>query len=1017
MQEQVALVILTLSLAARAGAEARIALVRDGTAVAGIVVAERPTRSAQFAAAELQYHIHKISGAKLPIVRGHKAVEGGRVLVGESELTRALGLRASDFQSQEYVIRFLPDTVVLMGRDHEDHGQIDYAKGTGLPDYFENHASVYAVYDFLERCCGVRWYLPTELGLVCPSKRTVIVSGANVRRAPVMKWRTYRYMFPRDYTRALWGDTMRGQRHGPTFSMRDKILWEHRMRLGGERFKAHHSFYGYHNRFFKTHPEWFARGYPERKTPPQMCYSSPDFVQQVIRDARDYFDGKGRQPGAVAEGNYFGLGALDNHLWCKCRRCRARTLIRKAPHFSNRTASDYWWGFVNEVSRAIKRSHPGKFVASLAYSDYALYPSSLRVESNVAVQMCLHTNNWWCPAMERSDLRVLDDWVKDKGRRLYLYLYYEFPWGVAVSRQFRCFPGFSMHTIARQMRLFHERGVRGFYYVPALMAEWQPNPLMDQLSTYVFMKLADDPGLDVDAMLDEFFARYYGAAGEPMKKLVTEIEETYSRPANYPKEVREEDRGFHQTEEIAWQWLGTKERMQTFGELMRQALDAARTDHERQRVRLFEDGVWRYMQAGRELYFEHKGKTRLPPPILRVPRSREPLPEGDVAKVDWSRAAVLGFRTTMGDVCPRKLQARVLHDTKFLYVEFEERGADTRGLVSRDDVWQGDDWEVFFARQRGRPYRQIGINPRGLHIGLDYPEKGERVWPTGATVISELSGDRWAARLAVPLADIAAERWAPGDRLYMNFARVTAKRAVFVWSPTFEPGLHVLSRLGEVRLTEETEAVPGWWQIPGKTCVAAYQAVDVGSFAASLVNMANPDANGLAPVGHPPTWSAPRGWTFSASRSGHFETGTWPRPGYTLAVRYANAASGIPVGADGSGYRDMFVQPTGDRIWWRYGGGQTKWSSPGCTDGVLILAGQTGYRDGAVDIADIAGEWSATGVGWATFFIGARNKMGKPLNSFSGDILAVAIYSDALTADEVAHLTRRMAAISSRTSR
>ena len=81
MREQVALVILTLPLAARAGAEVRITLVRNGAAVAGIAVAERPTRSAQFAAAELQYHIHKISGAKLPIVRGHKAVEGGRVLV------------------------------------------------------------------------------------------------------------------------------------------------------------------------------------------------------------------------------------------------------------------------------------------------------------------------------------------------------------------------------------------------------------------------------------------------------------------------------------------------------------------------------------------------------------------------------------------------------------------------------------------------------------------------------------------------------------------------------------------------------------------------------------------------------------------------------------------------------------------------------------------------------------------------------------------------------------------------
>jgi hypothetical protein len=87
-----------------------------------------------------------------------------------------------------------------------------------------------------------------------------------------------------------------------------------------------------------------------------------------------------------------------------------------------------------------------------------------------------------------------------------------------------------------------------------------------------------------------------------MKQFYLKIEEIYSNPENYPSFIRTTDRQYHQTERIAWEYLGTRERMRQLGKLMQDAKQRAETDLERQRVRLWEEGVWEYMREGRRKY-------------------------------------------------------------------------------------------------------------------------------------------------------------------------------------------------------------------------------------------------------------------------------------------------------------------------------------------------------------------------------------------------------------------------------
>ena len=137
-----------------------------------------------------------------------------------------------------------------------------------------------------------------QIGLVCPKTPTLAVHGVEIRRAPSM---LHRWITPGPLY--LPGPPQKAPEQ-------DVQLWKLRMRIGGQNFWVCHLFYGYYDRFLTTHPDWFAQGYAGQ--PPQMCYTHPGFIRQVVQDARDYFDGKGIKSGATAVGDVFGLVPMDN---------------------------------------------------------------------------------------------------------------------------------------------------------------------------------------------------------------------------------------------------------------------------------------------------------------------------------------------------------------------------------------------------------------------------------------------------------------------------------------------------------------------------------------------------------------------------------------------------------------------------------------------------------------------------------------------------------------------------------
>lgn len=710
-----------------------------------------------------------------------------RGLIDEVRLSRVVRAPA-DCAGGPYALD--ADTTVLYHFD-EDRGEpVNAARPatmTGpLPGLFDDRGTLDATYEFLERYCEVRWYAPTEIGTVCPRRATLVVRGPGLRRAPDM---IHRWITPT-------AEYMPGP--PDTVPARDLQLWKLRMRIGGRNFWVCHSFYGYYDRFLKDHPDWFAQGYGTQQ-PPQMCYTNPEFIAQVVQDARDYFDGKGAKPGATAAGDVFGLVPMDNNSWCKCPRCQAEMnqAQRSNQQFNNGKASDYIFSFVNKVAREVRKTHPHKWIGALAYSDYAYYPQKCQVEPNVIVQTCLHTRNWWCPSMEVNDRKVLDEWRRNcPDRPLYLWLYYCFPALNAQSGSYAYFPGYFAHTVVKQMKWYHARGVQGIFMEHS--SECGQSYLMDQLEFYVTLKLADDPALDGDKLIEEFFTRYYGAAARPMRELYLRIEDTFSNPKYYPVEIQQSLSHQHQNETLAWGSLGTEQRMAEFQKLMDRAKAAAQRPEEKERVALFERGQWDYMVEGRRRYLSHlKGRAQAPPEV-QVPRVADA--RGDCAALDWSQVKQLGgWGGLAGDATGRRLETRVAHDGRFLYVQLSEQ-LDPAALVAGGQVFDGDDWELFFAPKRNAPYRQLCVGPTGRSVAIAWRERSS-TWESAAAVTCDRSAGRWTARVALPLDKLVPGGVQPGGACFANFYRASPGASnLLAWTPTFAGGFHDTSRLAQFTL-------------------------------------------------------------------------------------------------------------------------------------------------------------------------------------------------------------------------
>jgi hypothetical protein len=212
-----------------------------------------------------------------------------------------------------------------------------------------------------------------------------------------------------------------------------------------------------------------------------------------------------------------------------------------------------------------------------------------------------------------------------------------------------------------------------------------------------------------------------------------------------------------------------------------------------------------------------------------------------------------------------------------------------------------------------------------------------------------------------------------------------------------------------VLFSGETEAV-NWWEAGGATgIIAAYQPKGAADIAASYINLANPGTYNAA-TGVEPTFDTATGWTFNGSDD-FLTTSVIPDDiDWTLIVQFANhtaAANKIVSGVYDAATQNLIIQDTGTGIM-AYQGGNNTANAGAMTAGNYAVAGKTAYRDGVAEANLIAAGGTAP---TRAVYIGGLNQSGALSQQWAGEVIAVAIYNNTLSAGQVAAVATAMAAL------
>jgi hypothetical protein len=441
-------------------------IVDEGVARAAIVIPKSAPAEILTAARELQTYVQRTSGAQLVVrdigTRGPEAVEirlGVERPQSRTEGPADPGPRHAD----GYAIHAARRTITITG---------------GSP-----RGTLYGAYAFIERVLGVRWFMPTGLGEDVLEARTIPVPNLDLVHDPGFD-SIGGFAWQGGPGALEWASRMRA-RVGPPVSFGHN--WENILRLTPES--------------LERHPEAFALVGGKRGGSNQLCTTDPTVVEATIAAARAWFD-------AHPESPLFSISPNDGSGFCECDRCRKIDALYDARPGQ---LADRFTHYANEVLAALAKTHPGRQVGILAYDRYTAPPQQARPASGYAT---LVTHMPWefchvhaigdpsCPTNRRY-LEYLRGWTRlTKHTGVYEY-YGHFlvmtPWPIVPA-------------IRRDIPLLHSMGLERFE------SETQQNWATQGLNFYVAAKLADDPSIDVDALLADYYARFYGPAAEPMRR-------------------------------------------------------------------------------------------------------------------------------------------------------------------------------------------------------------------------------------------------------------------------------------------------------------------------------------------------------------------------------------------------------------------------------------------------------------------------------------------------------------------
>ena len=489
-------------------------LIKNGKPSFVIVTADKPNRIVQYAVKELQLHIKLACGTAPAVLKESQYKSGPAIMVGETAVAQKYGINPELLAPENLVVARLNDVIVLSGGDNPAIPASMVAGRAFVPV-----GTLYAVYEFLEKVVGCRWYWPGKNGSYVPVHKNLSVNKLFITSRPAYDTRKTFYSIVRN---------------DPDVQHWDCEQWYRRNRFGGSVGDpvANHSFNDWIKRFAKTKPEYLAlQADGSRKTVFEpggghVCMSHPEVFKQTVADKiAEFKRNKFTSFAKVMPGDSNGL------FYCKCPPCQKK--IR--PDMGDQGLySNVVWGYVNRVAGEVAKVMPGKNIVCCAYGGYLRKPE-FPLMPNVAVTLCFYPVPRGTLAYKTMWKKLLDEWGST-GAKLYVWEYWNASrYGRGVYGTPAIYPRQLKEIYAIDAGRVNGRAIE----MPDIdgdgksvhgWADW----IYDIQNLYAAGRLMWNPGADIDKELENYYTNFFGPAAAPVRQFHEEMELAWSRKGFLP---------------------------------------------------------------------------------------------------------------------------------------------------------------------------------------------------------------------------------------------------------------------------------------------------------------------------------------------------------------------------------------------------------------------------------------------------------------------------------------------------
>lgn len=783
---------------------ADLTLAENGKSAYVIVL---PTKSTQFEntlAKEFQQHFARITGTMLP-VKKENTLEANtpKIAIGKTELARKNGAYQPNQEPEEMIIRTVGMDLILAGGNHV---------GTG-----------FAVYDFLKKQGGCRWY--DKLNIVIPRKEKWVIGELDLKRTPSFSFRQI-FMQAKNWEYApIPGRPVNLPGLSVSLSVASKATYNSIPNPVMGAPGNIHTFYLYCKDWPKDRLYLLSRTPEGRRRAlrgqlgPNFCMTHPEAIDRFKKKLREFIAADRRRcaKAGIPYPKYYNITQNDgSKYFCRCEKCKAIS--------DKHGESGLLLWFINQLAEDIAKDYPDIWIHTSAY-EHSIKPSiGIKAAPNVMVEL-MHTGGNYYSTVEADDSAIKDgqpfreyvlEWSR-RAPRMAIWDYWVFYWDAFPE------PYHNVHHIKKDLEFYYRNGVRHI----RVESENADTASFFSLKLWLGYQLMDDLTQDDQKLIAEFMRDFYGPAAAEMKELLDYIAErqkghfgTVFFATKFGKKSFDPDARpwidaefFRRAEDI----FRRAEAKCAPGSMALKNVHRERIPvdlammHKYEKIRPAiisrKELAARYLRNAEEHIRLRKKPAAIPAELLQAKEEAEkvlfneqieamkkaPPPTCTIGQV-WTPIPI-GHTIAGVPVSDKRASASARYEKGTLFLRLTDK-TNTAAFKKGTRVFLGDDWEVFLAADRKGDYFQLMIGPDGKFETLYHHNgKPEDRQVKEITVKSKLTKDLWELEVAIPLKALPV-KVAAG-----NFIRGIPDTGI-AWRPTFAKKYGIPAVFGNLKLEE-----------------------------------------------------------------------------------------------------------------------------------------------------------------------------------------------------------------------